>query len=80
MLRLDLFLKMSTLIKRRTVAKIACNYGKVLVNKKPCKASYEVKKNDIITILTKQPSIEVRVIDTSKKIGKQAAKEMFEII
>lgn len=80
MLRLDLFLKMSTLIKRRTIAKMACTYGKILVNEKPCKASYEVKKNDIITILIKQPSIVVRVIDISKKIGKKAAKEMFEII
>lgn len=79
-LRLDLFLKISTLIKRRSIAKMACENGKIFVNGKQCKASYEVKKNDLIVLKIRKPIIKIYVKDTEKKIGKKSAKEMFEII
>ncbi len=79
-MRLDLFLKMSRLIKRRSIAKIACDGKKVSVNGKIEKPSYEVKIGDIIKIEISNPPVEVRVVDSTKKIGKQAAKEMFEKI
>ena len=70
-MRLDKFLKVSRLIKRRTVANEACDAGRVLVNDKPAKASVKVKQGDIIEIQfgTRTGKVEVLVIkDTPKKV------------
>ena len=62
-MRLDKFLKVSRLIKRRTVANEACDAGRVMVNGKPAKASLNVKVGDEIEILFGQKSVRVRVLD-----------------
>lgn len=62
-MRLDKFLKVSRLIKRRTVANEACDAGRVMVNGKPAKASVKVKVGDIIEIAFGQKTVKVRVLD-----------------
>lgn len=79
-MRLDLFLKMSRLIKRRSIAKLACDNEKISVNGKISKASFDVKIGDTIKINTKQPPVTVRVLNVSKQIGKKTANEMFETL
>ena len=69
-MRLDKFLKVSRLIKRRTVANEACDAGRVMVNGKPAKASVNVKVGDEIEIMFGQKAVKVRVLniqDTTKK-------------
>lgn len=76
-MRLDKYLKVSRLIKRRTVANEACDAGRVSINDKPAKASTEVKVGDVITISfgTKDVSVKVtEILDTTKK---EEAKDMF---
>ena len=60
-MRLDKFLKVSRLIKRRTVANEACDAGRVLVNDKPAKASLNIKEGDVIEILFGTRSVKARV-------------------
>ena len=79
-MRLDKFLKVSRLIKRRTVANEACDAGRVMVNGKPAKASTNVKVGDEIEILFGQKSVKVRVTDIQKKKKKEQAKDLFEYI
>lgn len=79
-MRLDKFLKVSRLIKRRTVANEACDAGRVTVNGKAAKASLSVKPGDIIEIAFGTKSVKVEVLtllDTSKK---EEAKEMFRYL
>lgn len=79
-MRLDKFLKVSRLIKRRTVANEACDAGRVMVNGKPAKASVNVKVGDVIEIMfgTKTVKVEVTAIaDTSKK---EEAAELFRYL
>ena len=79
-MRLDKFLKVSRLIKRRTVANEACDAGRVLVNGKVAKASVNVKPGDIIEIMfgTKAVKVEVlQIVDTTKK---EEAKELFRYL
>ena len=70
-MRLDKYLKITRLIKRRTVANEACDGGRILVNGKVAKASYEVKPNDLITIALGSKPLTVRVV----KISEYATKE-----
>ncbi len=79
-MRLDKYLKNSRIIKRRTVAKQYCDAGKILVNDKPQKSSYEVKCGDIITFPRGSAEMRVRVIDILDTQEKSAAKDMYEII
>ena len=79
-MRLDKFLKVSRLIKRRTVANEACDAGRVMVNGKPAKASTNVKIGDEIEILFGQKSVKVRVTDIQDTTKKEQAKELFEYI
>ena len=77
-MRLDKYLKVSRLIKRRTVANEACDAGRVLVNDKPAKASVNVKVGDKIEIMFGTKSVAVEVLDISetvKEVGE--AKEMY---
>ena len=79
-MRLDKFLKVSRLIKRRTVANEACDAGCVMVNGKPAKASVNVKVGDEIEILFGQKSVKVRVLDLQDTTRKEEAKDLFEYI
>jgi ribosomal 50S subunit-recycling heat shock protein len=79
-MRLDKFLKVSRLIKRRTVANEACDAGRVSVNGNPAKASANVKVGDEIEILFGQKSVKVRVLDIQDTTKKDEAKELFEYI
>ena len=79
-LRLDKFLKVSRLVKRRTVANEACDSGKILVNQKVARASYTVKENDIIEINIGSGSQKFRVKKILEHANKQDVGEMFEIV
>lgn len=79
-MRLDKYLKVSRIIKRRTVANEACDAGRVMVNDKIAKASVEVKVGDVIEIAFGQKSVKVRVLDIQETTKKDSAKELFEYI
>lgn len=79
-MRLDKFLKVSRLIKRRTVANEACDAGRVMVNGKPAKASVHVKVGDEITIMFGQKSVKVRVLNLLETTKKEEAKDLFEYL
>ena len=80
MMRLDKFLKVSRLIKRRTVANEACDAGRVMVNGKPAKASVNVKVGDIIEIGFGTKTVKVRVLDLQDTTKKEEAKDLFEYV
>ena len=79
-MRLDKFLKVSRLIKRRTVANDACDTEHITVNGKTSKASYRVKIGDIISITFGEKTVTVRVKDIKDSTKKADASEMFEIL
>lgn len=79
-MRLDKFLKVSRLIKRRTVANEACDAGRVLIGGKPAKASANVKAGDEIEILFGQKSVKVRVLNVAETVRKEEAKDLFEYL
>ena len=79
-MRLDKFLKVSRLIKRRTVANEACDAGRVLINDKPAKASANVKAGDILTIQFGNNDVKVEVLDVQENVKKEEAKELFRYI
>ena len=74
-MRLDKFLKVSRLIKRRTVANEACDAGRVMINDKVAKASQNVKEGDIIEIAFGNKSVKVEVLDVQETVRKEEAKE-----
>lgn len=79
-MRLDKYLKVSRLIKRRTTANDACNAGRVLVNGKVAKASLNVEKDDIIEINFGNKAVKVKVLDLKDTSKKEEAKELFEYL
>lgn len=79
-MRLDKYLKVSRIIKRRTVAKEACESGRVLINDKVAKPSMEVNENDTIEVKFANSSLKAKIINISKHVSKADAKEMYEII
>ncbi len=79
-MRLDKYLKVSRLIKRRTVANEACDAGRVLVNDRPAKASVNVKVGDVITIQFGNKEVKVEVLDVQETIRKEEAKELFRYL
>lgn len=79
-MRLDKFLKVSRLIKRRTVANEACDAGRVLVNDKPAKASVKVKPGDIIEIQFGTRTIKVEVLDIKDTTKKEEAGDLFKYL
>lgn len=79
-MRLDKYLKVSRLIKRRTVANEACDAGKVCVNGKPARASYDVKVGDIIEITLGAKSVKIKVIDVKEVVRKEEADTMYEAV
>ncbi len=79
-MRLDKFLKVSRLIKRRTVANEACDGGRILINDKVAKASTKVKIGDIIEIQFGMKSVRVEVLDIQDTTKKEEAKELFKYL
>jgi len=79
-MRLDKYLKVSRIIKRRTVAKEACESGRVMINGKVAKPSTEVKEGDIIEILYANRSLKARIVGIAAHVKKEDAKAMYEII
>ena len=79
-MRLDKFLKVSRLIKRRTVANEACDAGKIAVNGKPARASYDVKIGDVIEITLGSRSVKVRVLEVKETVRKDDANTMYEAV
>lgn len=79
-MRLDKFLKVSRLIKRRTVANEACDAGRVMINDKPAKASANVKQGDIIEIQFGTKAVKVEVLDVQETVKKEEAKELYRLL
>ncbi len=79
-MRLDKYLKVSRLIKRRTVANEACDSGRVTINGKVAKASAEVKAGDEIVISFGNKEVKVEVLDVQETVKKDEAKELFRYL
>ena len=79
-MRLDKYLKVSRLIKRRTVANEACDAGRVLLTDKVARASAEVKAGDVITIQFGNKDVKVEVLTVQETVRKEEAKEMFQYL
>lgn len=79
-MRLDKYLKVSRLIKRRTVANEACDAGRVMINDRPAKASAEVKAGDIITIAFGNKDVKVEVLTVQETVKKEEAKDLFRYL
>lgn len=79
-MRLDKYLKVSRLIKRRTVANEACDAGKITVNGKVARASYDVKTGDVIEITLGARSVKVRVTEVKEIVRKEDAITMYEAV
>lgn len=79
-MRLDKYLKVSRIIKRRTVAKEACESGRVSINGKVVKPSVDVKENDIIEITFANKVLKAQIVNISEHVRKEAAKDMYIIL
>ena len=76
-MRLDKYLKVSRLIKRRTVANEACDAGRVAANGRPVKASYDVKVGDILEIKFGEKTVKLEVLVVADNVGKNDAAAMY---
>lgn len=79
-MRIDKYLKVSRLIKRRTVANEVADAGRILVNGKPAKASYAVKEGDLIEITFGNKPVRVEVLSNEAPSGKDVAREMYRVL
>ena len=79
-MRLDKFLKVSRLIKRRAVANEACDAGRVSINGKPAKASASVKEGDILEISFGTKTVKARIKNVQETVRKEEAAELFEYL
>lgn len=79
-MRLDKYLKVTRIIKRRTVANEACDAAHVTANGRPAKASYDVKVGDILEITFGVRTLRIRVLDIKDTVGKDAASSLYEVI
>ena len=79
-MRLDKYLKVSRLIKRRTVANEACDAGRVLVNGKPARASLAVKAGDTLEILFGTKTVKVEVLNVQETVRKEEAETMYRYL
>ena len=79
-MRLDKYLKISRIIKRRTVANDACDAGRVLVNGKPARASYDVKVGDIIEISFGTCNFKAEVTLVAETVRKDDAATMYRLV
>lgn len=79
-MRLDKYLKVSRIIKRRTVANEACDKGRVTVNGNPARASYEVKPKDIIEIAFGARTVKLEVTEVKENVKKDDVGGLYKII
>ncbi|MCM1333626.1 MAG: S4 domain-containing protein [Bacteroides sp.] len=79
-MRLDKYLKVSRLIKRRTVANEACDAEKITVNGKIARASYEVKPEDVIEINIGKTPLRVKVVKVAEVVGKDGASDLYTVL
>ena len=79
-MRLDKYLKVSRLIKRRTVANEACDAGRVLANGKIARASYDVKEGDVLSITLGERTVKVQVTEVKEVVRKEEAVGMYRVI
>ena len=79
-MRLDKYLKVSRIIKRRTVANEACDAGRVIVNEKPAKAGLEIKIGDIIEIRFGANTTKIEVLAVKEQVRKEEANTMFRAL
>lgn len=79
-MRLDKYLKVSRLIKRRTIANEACDTGRISVNGKVQKASYDVKVGDVISIRFGEKAVEAKVLSVQETVRKDEAVELFQYL
>ncbi len=79
-MRMDKFLKVSRILKRRTVAQEACSEEKVLVNGKPSKPSTAVKIGDVVEILYASGTLKFRVLQIKETVKKEEASSLYEVI
>ena len=79
-MRLDKFLKVSRIIKRRTVANDACDNAHVTANGRPAKASYDVKIGDVVEVTFGARALRIRVLDVKETVGKGDAASLYEVL
>jgi ribosomal 50S subunit-recycling heat shock protein len=79
-LRLDKYLKVSRIIKRRTVAKEACESGRVSINGKVAKPSTDIKEGDIIEITFANKKLKAKILNVSEHVKKDEARDLYEIL
>ena len=79
-MRLDKYLKISRIIKRRTIANEACDAGRVLVNGKQARASYDVKVGDILELQLGSRTIKVKVLAVNEYAKKEEASDLYQMI
>ena len=79
-MRLDKYLKVSRLIKRRTVANDACDAGRVLVNGRPARASYDVKVGDVLEVQLGARTLKAEVLAVNETVRKEAASDLYRML
>ena len=79
-MRLDKYLKVTRLIKRRTVANDACDTEHVSVNGRRAKASYDVKEGDVVEITFGSRTLKIKVLDVKETVGKNDASTLYEVL
>ena len=79
-MRLDKYLKVSRIIKRRTVANDACDAAHVTVNGRPAKASYDVKIGDVVEVTFGARTLKIRVLEVKETVGKGDAASLYEVL
>lgn len=79
-MRLDKYLKVSRLIKRRTVANEACDAGRILVNGKAARASYDVKEGDVLTINLGARAVRAQVVSVQEVVAKNDAALLYKLL
>ncbi|MCR5830790.1 MAG: RNA-binding S4 domain-containing protein [Lachnospiraceae bacterium] len=79
-MRLDKYLKVSRIIKRRTIANEACDAARVTINGRPAKASAQVKEGDVLEIMFGNNPLKVEVLSVKETVKKDEAKEMYKVL
>ncbi len=79
-MRLDKYLKVSRIIKRRTIANEACDAARVTINGRPAKASSQVKEGDVLEIMFGNNPLKVEVLSVKETVKKDEAKEMYKVL
>lgn len=79
-MRIDKFLKVSRILKRRTLAQDACDMGKVFVNGRAAKPGHKLKENDVVTIEFVGSTLKFKVLSLNEKASKAEAQTLYEIL